>query len=106
MFIISKRNFLIPRAGQEPYQIKKDFVGEIPEGIASHWLIKAAIEDGTIATPQGTKDAALEAADALAASKEAESDIRPDAQRDKGSPDVEADEIDSESAKKKTKSGK
>lgn len=105
MFIISKRNFLIPRAGQEPYQIKKDFVGEIPEGIASHWLIKAAIEDGTIATPQGTKDAALEAADALAADKESKSDIRPDAQENTRT-DVEADDMDSESTKRKTKSGK
>ena len=95
MFIIAKRNFLIPREGQEPYKIKKDFVGEIPEGIASHWLIKAAMEDGTIA--------ALEEADTLASRKEAESDIRPDAQGDNKSPTIVTDKIDSETAKKKTK---
>lgn len=106
MFIIAKRNFLIPREGQEPYKIKKDFVGEIPEGIASHWLIKAAMEDGTIAAPQNKKDAALEEADTLASRKEAESDIRPDAQGDNKSPTIVTDKIDSETAKKKTKAAK
>ena len=52
MFIISKRNLMIQRPGANPYIIRKDYVGEIPEDIASHWLVKAAINDGTIATPQ------------------------------------------------------
>ena len=63
MFIISKRNLMIQRPGENPYIIRKDYVGEIPEDIASHWLVRAAINDGTIATPQGKKDVDLENAD-------------------------------------------
>ena len=55
MFIIAKRNFLIQISGREPYRIKKDYIGEIPEDVAAHWLVRAAIADGTIATPQGEK---------------------------------------------------
>lgn len=79
MFIISKRNIKIQKPGREPYVIQKDYVGEIPEDIASHWLVKAAIADGTIATPQGKKDRDLEEADQEAARKAKETDIRPDA---------------------------
>lgn len=78
MFIISKRNFLIQRAGRDIYRIPKDYVGEIPDEVASHWLIQAAIASGTIATPQGTKDVQLDTADALANTKADELDIRSD----------------------------
>lgn len=81
MFIISKRNFVVQRPGKGPYQIRKDFVGEIPDDVASHWLVQAAIEDGTIATPHGKKDAELEKSDQEAAEKAAGSDIRPDAKK-------------------------
>ena len=80
MFIISKRNFLIQRPGAEPYRIKKDFVGEIPDAVASHWLVRAAIASGTIATPQGTKDAELRESSAQAEELESEADQRPDAE--------------------------
>lgn len=86
MFIISKRNMRIQRPGREPYVIQKDYVGEIPQDIASHWLVKAAIADGTIATPRGRRDAELEKADQEADRRAREADIRPDA---KDSADLE-----------------
>lgn len=79
MFIMSKKNLLIRRADGSSFLIRKDFVGEIPADVAKNWLVQGAIADGTIATPRGKKDAALEGADAVAAKKAAESDIRPDA---------------------------
>lgn len=89
MFIISKRNLRINRPGREPYVIRKDYVGEIPEDIASHWLVKAAIGDGTIATPRGKKDVDLEKADQEASEKAREADIRPDAKGDISQEDAE-----------------
>ena len=38
MFIISKRNFLIQIPGRAPYRIPKDYIGEIPDDIAAHWM--------------------------------------------------------------------
>lgn len=101
MFIIAKRNFLIQISGREPYRIKKDYIGEIPEDVAAHWLVRAAIADGTIATPQGGKDKALEQADREAAEKEAESDIRPDAAQPDSSEPVEDSGKEKKSAKNK-----
>ena len=40
MFIISKRNFLIQIPGRAPYRIPKDYIGEIPDDIAAHWMIQ------------------------------------------------------------------
>lgn len=81
MFIISKRSFLIQRPGFEPYLIRKEFVGEIPADVASHWMVQAAIASGMIATPQGNKDQQLEQADEDAGKKADEADIRSDAEK-------------------------
>ena len=78
MFIISKRNFLIQIPGRAPYRIPKDYIGEIPDDIAAHWMVQAAICSGMISTPVGKKDNQLEAADE---EKAAATDIRPDAQK-------------------------
>ncbi len=100
MFIISKRNLMIQRPGENPYIIRKDYVGEIPEDIASHWLVRAAINDGTIATPQGKKDADLENADQEAAKKAEQSDIRPDAKNNTEQADMDGKENGNRSSKK------
>ena len=84
MFIISKRNFKIRRADGEVFRIQKDFVGTIPADVAEHPLIRSAIACGWIATPATTADAALIKADAKAAHKAAERDIRPDAKKTPG----------------------
>ena len=77
MFIMSKNRFLIPRENNDPYVIPKDYIGEIPSDVADHWLVQAAVQSGMIATPQGSKDKQLEAAD-----KADTADIRPDAKED------------------------
>lgn len=84
MFIMAKKNFRIRRADGSSFLIPKDFVGEIPNDVASHWLVQAAIQSGSIATPQGKQDNALEKADGEAEKKAAEADIRPDAEKAEG----------------------
>ncbi len=79
MFIISKKNFRIRRADGSPFIIPRDYIGEIPQDVAAHWLVKAALADGSIAAPQGRNDPALWQADAEAAALAADADIRPDA---------------------------
>ena len=101
MFKKTKNRFLIPRDGADPYVIPKDYIGEIPEDVAWHWLIAAAIESGMIATPQGRKDKQLEIADEVAADKADKADIRPDAQENTA--EVQEDEEPSGSEKEKYK---
>lgn len=83
MFIVSKRNFKV-RIGGEPYRIAKDYIGEIPDAVAEHPLIKGAIKSGWIAVPESHRDAELYRADAEAAQKAAEGDLRPDAHKAEG----------------------
>ncbi len=82
MFIVAKRSFKVPRKNGEMFLIRKDYVGDIPDDVAEHWLIRAAIHDGTIATPQSGKDRDLYQADAQAGDKEKAADIRPDAPKE------------------------
>lgn len=77
MFISSKKCFEI-REGDQKLVIPHDFIGEIPDWAAGHWLVQAAIRDGSIATPDSTADLALEAADQKAREKAEEHDPRPD----------------------------
>lgn len=65
MFINSKKCFEI-REGENVLVIPRDFIGSIPDWAARHWLVQAAIQDGSIATPGNTSDKALEAADETA----------------------------------------
>ena len=97
MFIVAKRRFKIRRANGEYFHIPKNFVGEIPDDIANHWLVKAAITDGAIATPRAGRDRDLEAADSQAAERAKEADIRPDAQPDKPASEESDDEKSNES---------
>lgn len=79
MFIVSKRNFKLRLADGTVYRIAKDFIGEIPFEVAAHPLIQNAIDSGWITAPASHADKALYEADAEAAQKAAESDLRPDA---------------------------
>lgn len=76
MFINSKKCFEI-REGGRKLAIPRNYIGNIPDWAAGHWLVQAAIRDGSIATPENTADRALEAADAEAGEKSEEYDIRP-----------------------------
>lgn len=77
MFINSKKCFEI-REGDQKLVIPRDFIGTIPDWAASHWMVQAAIQDGSISTPDNTRDKALEAADIAAKEKAEEYDMRPD----------------------------
>ena len=81
MFIVSKRNFKLRLADGTVYRIAKDFIGEIPFEVAAHPLIQNAIDSGWITAPAGHADKALYEADADAALKAAEADLRPDADK-------------------------
>lgn len=96
MFIVAKRKFKIRRANGEYFHISKNFVGEIPEDIAGHWLVQAAIADGSIATPRAGRDRDLEAADSQAAERAKEADIRPDAKQDNPADEESGDEESNE----------
>lgn len=75
MFINSKKNFEI-REGEQKLVIPRDFIGEIPDWAAEHWLVQAAIKDGSIATPKSTADKSLEQADKTAKKKADTADKR------------------------------
>ena len=77
MFINSKKCFEI-REGDQKLVIARDFIGNIPDWAARHWLVQAAIQDGSIATPDNTADKELEAADAVAEERAEEYAIRPE----------------------------
>lgn len=79
MFVMSFKNFLVPRADGSMYKIQKDFIGEIPQDVAESWLVQAAIKSGWIVSPTGRSDAVLRASEAVAEEISAEGDKRPDA---------------------------
>lgn len=61
MFIVSDQRYKIRRADGTPYVIEKGFVGDIPTDVAESWLVKAAINDGSIVC-SGKKDRDIETA--------------------------------------------
>lgn len=63
MFIVSKRNFVVQRADGSLYNIRKDFIGDVPEDVTQSRLFQDALACGLIAAPTSRKDAALEATD-------------------------------------------
>lgn len=77
MFINSKKCFEI-REGDRKLVIPRGYIGSIPDWVAEHWLIQAAIRDGSIATPGNSADRSLEEADGEAKERAEEYDIRPE----------------------------
>ncbi len=77
MFINSKKRFEICE-GDRKLVIPRNFIGSIPDWAANHWLVQAAIRDGSIATPENTADKTLEAADTAAEGRAEGYDIRPE----------------------------
>lgn len=70
MFINSRKCFEI-HEGDRKITIPRNYIGEIPDWAAAHWMVQAAIQDGSIATPQGRDDRSLEKADKAAGRKAA-----------------------------------
>lgn len=68
-FINSKVSLNVVFPDGSKYRIPKDYIGDIPDKVAKHWLVQAAIKSGHIAVPQGKTDAELESADKKAKSK-------------------------------------
>lgn len=77
MFINSSKCFEI-HEGERNFAIPRNFIGEIPDWVASHWLVRSAIQDGSIATPQGTDDKSMEKADKVARKRAGEYKAMPD----------------------------
>jgi hypothetical protein len=75
MFINSKKNFEICE-GEKKFLIPRNYIGEVPAWVSKHWLVQAAIKDGSIATPKTKKDRALEQADTEAEVKAEAADKR------------------------------
>ena len=84
MFIISKHNYRVRRADGSFFDIKKDFVGEIPKEIAKSSLVQRAIRGGGILVPQGKRDKQLEQAEEAGKKKAAKNDKRLDAKEESG----------------------
>lgn len=103
MFIVAKRNYLVRRADGSFYQIKKDYIGEIPDDVAKSELVQRAIIGGNIAVPGGTKDRELYKADDAAAERSVEYDIRPDAEKPVAEEDTAEEEAKKSVKAKSTK---
>lgn len=100
MFIMSKKNFRIRRADGSSFCIKKDFIGEIPNDVAGHWLVQAAMASGSIAAPEETKDRALEQASEQAQEKADGADIRTDSNEEGNTKESGEDKDEKRSRKK------
>lgn len=81
MFIVSKANLNVRRADGSLYSISEGYMGDIPDDIAAHWMIQAAIKSGVIVTSESHRDKDLIKADEAAEEAAAEADIRPDAKK-------------------------
>ena len=103
MFIVSKRNYLVRRTDGSFYQIKKDYIGEIPEDVAESELVQRAIIGGNIAVPGGTRDRELYKADDAATERAVEYDIRPDAEKPAAEEDTAEEEAKKSVKAKSTK---
>lgn len=63
MFIVSKRNIILPsKDGKRAFRVGRDYIGEIPEWAADTDYFRALAADGKIGVPENHSDGALEAA--------------------------------------------
>jgi len=65
MFINCKKNVVISD-GKQKHIIPKDFIGEVPKWVENNWYFKALCNDSSITSIVGTRDKAVEAAEAKA----------------------------------------
>ena len=57
MFIVSKRNILLPSLdGSQVFPVRKDFIGEIPDWAAETAYFQSLVADGKIGVPSSSKD--------------------------------------------------
>ena len=57
MFILSKRNVILPsRDGSRQHQVKRDFIGKIPDWATETDYFRRLVADGKITVPASHKD--------------------------------------------------
>lgn len=104
MFIVAKKKFRIKRADGSLFLIPKEYMGEIPGDVASHWLMQSAIKSGSIAASGSSADKSLDKAVDQAAEAEKVADIRPDAKETEAEgkePEVQDEPAEKEEDSKK-----
>lgn len=79
MFIVSKKNFIFRLSDGATFQVRRDYMGDVPDYLKEHPLFQAAVRGGDIMVPGSTSDKAVYAADAVSEAAQATADIRPDA---------------------------
>ena len=79
MFIVSKKNFIFRLSDGATFQVRRDYMGDVPDYLQEHPLFQAAVRGGDIMTPESTADKAVYKADAVSEAAQAAADIRPDA---------------------------
>lgn len=79
MFIVSKKNFIFRLSDGSTFQVRRDYMGDVPDYLQEHPLFQAAVRGGDIMTPESTADKAIYKADDVSEAAQAAADIRPDA---------------------------
>lgn len=71
MFIIAKRNIILPGAdGSHSLRVQKDFMGNVPDWAAETTYFKELVADGKIIVSQSTRDREIQKNAAQAAKAE------------------------------------
>ena len=88
MFVVSKRNIIIPSPdGSQAFRLPKDFMGDVPAWVSDSPYFKGLVSDGKIIFSNSKSDKSLEASAKAAA--EAEDKAKSGGKgRDKKSKDV------------------
>lgn len=61
MFVVSKRNIILPSAnGEKTYPLARGFIGEIPDWAAQTDYFRALVADGKIGVPASHQDKDVE----------------------------------------------
>lgn len=63
MFIVSKRNIILPGPDGHKFRIPKDYMGEAPAWAAKSDYFKALVKDGKIVISKSKKDKDIQAAE-------------------------------------------
>ena len=72
MFVVSKRNIIIPSPdGSQAFRLPKDFMGDVPAWVSDSPYFKGLVSDGKIIVSNSKSDKSLEASAKAAAEAEA-----------------------------------
>jgi hypothetical protein len=71
MFVVSKRNIIIPSPdGSQAFRLPKDFMGDVPAWVSDSPYFKGLVSDGKIIVSNSKSDKSLEASAKAAAEAE------------------------------------